>query len=62
MILVGPGTGCAPFRAFLEERTELAKRNGTTPPCLFFFGCRREKGDFLYRDQVSGRVISGGKR
>ncbi|GAQ81743.1 NADP/FAD dependent oxidoreductase [Klebsormidium nitens] len=51
MVMVGPGTGCAPFRSFLEERTEL-ERNGTPgAPCMFFFGCRREKGDFLYKDQ-----------
>ncbi|XP_047260309.1 NADPH-dependent diflavin oxidoreductase 1 isoform X2 [Capsicum annuum] len=49
LILVGPGTGCAPFRGFVEERA-LQSRSGSTAPILFFFGCRNEENDFLYRD------------
>lgn len=48
LILVGPGTGCAPFRGFVEER-ELQRKSGPTAPVLFFFGCRNEKHDFLYK-------------
>lgn len=49
LILVGPGTGCAPFRGFVEER---AMQSTTIPtaPVIFFFGCRSEKDDFLYQD------------
>lgn len=49
LILVGPGTGCAPFRGFVEER---AIQNATheTAPVVFFFGCRNEDNDYLYRD------------
>ncbi|KAJ8567480.1 hypothetical protein K7X08_019688 [Anisodus acutangulus] len=49
LILVGPGTGCAPFRGFVEERA-LQSQSGPTAPVLFFFGCRNEENDFLYRD------------
>lgn len=49
LILVGPGTGCAPFRGFLEERAVQSKTHSTAP-VIFFFGCRNEDGDFLYRD------------
>ena len=49
LILVGPGTGCAPFRAFVEERA-LQSRTSVTAPIMFFFGCWNEEGDFLYRD------------
>ncbi|KAL2329486.1 hypothetical protein Fmac_017067 [Flemingia macrophylla] len=49
LILVGPGTGCAPFRGFIEERA-LQSRTNSTAPVIFFFGCRNEDGDFLYRD------------
>ncbi|XP_020223137.1 NADPH-dependent diflavin oxidoreductase 1 isoform X1 [Cajanus cajan] len=49
LILVGPGTGCAPFRGFVEERA-LQSRTNSTAPIIFFFGCRNEDGDFLYRD------------
>ncbi|KAK7374933.1 hypothetical protein VNO80_08376 [Phaseolus coccineus] len=49
LILVGPGTGCAPFRGFVEERAVQSKTNATAP-IIFFFGCCNEEGDFLYRD------------
>ncbi|KAI5684271.1 hypothetical protein M9H77_05499 [Catharanthus roseus] len=49
LILIGPGTGCAPFRGFLEERV-LQSKSGPTAPVLFFFGCRNEENDFLYKD------------
>lgn len=49
LILIGPGTGCAPFRAFVEER---ASQNVTvsTSPVIFFFGCRNQENDFLYKN------------
>jgi len=48
MIMVGPGTGIAPFRAFLEER----KVQGAAGKNWLFFGDRNEASDFLYRDEV----------
>jgi sulfite reductase alpha subunit-like flavoprotein len=47
-VLIGPGTGCAPFRAFVEERAVQAAAEPTAP--VMFFGCRNEDGDFLYKD------------
>ncbi|XP_044510868.1 NADPH-dependent diflavin oxidoreductase 1 isoform X2 [Mangifera indica] len=49
LILVGPGTGCAPFRGFVEERA-IQSLTGPTAPIIFFFGCRNNENDFLYRD------------
>ncbi|KAL3677409.1 hypothetical protein R1sor_027357 [Riccia sorocarpa] len=49
LILVGPGTGCAPFRAFVEERT-VQSESGAVAPILFFFGCRKQEKDFLYKE------------
>ncbi|TVU05448.1 hypothetical protein EJB05_48612, partial [Eragrostis curvula] len=49
LVLIGPGTGCAPFRAFVEERTAQAAVEPTTP-VLFFFGCRNQDSDFLYKN------------
>jgi len=48
IIMVGPGTGIAPFRAFLEERHE----RGGSGPCWLFFGDQKESTDFLYRDEL----------
>ncbi|EFJ14983.1 hypothetical protein SELMODRAFT_119211 [Selaginella moellendorffii] len=50
LILVGPGTGCAPFRAFIEERAAIAASQPVAP-ILFFFGCRYSAKDFLYKEQ-----------
>src|SRR5260370_18145482 len=47
VIMIGPGTGIAPFRAFLEER----QATGQTGKNWLFFGEQREKLDFLYREQ-----------
>ena len=47
VIMVGPGTGVAPFRAFLEHR----QANGEAGDNWLFFGEQREKLDYLYRDQ-----------
>ena len=48
VIMVGPGTGIAPFRAFLEER----KATGSKGKNWLFFGNPYEKTDFLYRDEL----------
>lgn len=55
IILIGPGTGIAPMRAFLEER---AARNARGQSWLFF-GSQHEATDFLYRQQLEGWVESG---
>ena len=46
--MVGPGTGIAPFRAFLEER----EARGATGRDWLFFGDQKRSSDFLYEDQV----------
>jgi sulfite reductase (NADPH) flavoprotein alpha-component len=50
IIMIGPGTGIAPFRAFLHERmaTKASGRN------WLFFGHQRRDHDFFYEDELSG--------
>ena len=55
MIMVGPGTGVAPFRAFLQERQAL---NATGLNWLFF-GDQHRACDFLYEDELIGMNKSG---
>lgn len=48
-IMVGPGTGIAPFRGFLRQREAL----GHPGPNWLFFGDRHAATDFLYRDELT---------
>ena len=48
VIMVGPGTGIAPFRAFLQERAA----TGATGKNWLFFGDQRQEYDFLYRAEL----------
>lgn len=49
LILIGPGTGCAPFRGFVAERA-VQSQYVPSAPVLFFFGCRNKEDDFLYNE------------
>ena len=55
MIMVGPGTGIAPFRAFLEER-EIQGAKGKN---WLFFGDQKKASDFLYEKQFADMVAKG---
>ncbi|PCJ31943.1 MAG: sulfite reductase subunit alpha [Gammaproteobacteria bacterium] len=55
VIMIGPGTGIAPFRAFLEER-EMREAKGDN---WLFFGDQHEKTDYLYRDEITAWQQSG---
>jgi sulfite reductase (NADPH) flavoprotein alpha-component len=55
MIMVGPGTGIAPFRAFLEER----QASGAKGKNWLFFGDQRAATDFLYREHLETMQKAG---
>ncbi len=55
MIMIGPGTGIAPFRGFLQERRAL----GHTGPNWLFFGERHAANDFYYRDEIEAMRADG---
>ena len=46
LIMIGPGTGIAPFRAFLQERQALGAKGKN----WLFFGAQREKCDYAYKE------------
>ena len=54
-VMVGPGTGIAPFRAFLQER-DAGRAPGRN---WVFFGDQRREGDFIYREDFEGWLRSG---
>jgi sulfite reductase (NADPH) flavoprotein alpha-component len=55
VIMVGPGTGIAPFRAFLQER-EAAQLRGRA---WLFFGDQHAESDFLFRAELEAWLANG---
>jgi NADPH-dependent sulfite reductase flavoprotein alpha-component len=55
MIMIGPGTGIAPFRGFLQDRRAL----GHTGPNWLFFGEQHAATDYYYRDEIEKMHADG---
>src|ERR1700712_3430885 len=55
IIMIGPGTGIAPFRAFLHDR----RATGATGKNWLFFGHQRSDCDFFYADELNAMKTSG---
>mmetsp|Transcript_21213 Transcript_21213/g.27833 ORF Transcript_21213/g.27833 Transcript_21213/m.27833 type:complete len:264 (-) Transcript_21213:255-1046(-) len=59
IILIGPGTGIAPMRALLQERAAQAEKGESIGPNILYFGCKYEKHDYIYRDELEKYLQDG---
>jgi cytochrome P450/NADPH-cytochrome P450 reductase len=59
IIMIGPGTGLAPFRGFLQERAAQKAKGATLGPAMLFFGCRHPDQDYLYAEELKAHAANG---
>jgi cytochrome P450 / NADPH-cytochrome P450 reductase len=59
IIMIGPGTGLAPFRGFLQERADRKQKGASLGPAMLFFGCRHPDQDYLYADELKAFAADG---
>ncbi|KAK9832619.1 hypothetical protein WJX81_004423 [Elliptochloris bilobata] len=60
IVMIGPGTGLAPFRSFMVERMlGTAVAGAALGQAVLYFGCRRADQDFLYGDLLRGWASEG---
>ena len=52
MIMVGAGTGLAPYRGFLQDRAARKRQGVPVAESLLFFGCRHPAADYLYAEEL----------
>lgn len=58
VVMVGPGTGCAIFRAYLQYRAWYKQQGNEPGKAIFFFGCRKQSADYIYADEWQQHVAT----
>ncbi|XP_067639108.1 NADPH--cytochrome P450 reductase isoform X1 [Eurosta solidaginis] len=59
VIMVGPGTGLAPFRGFIQERQHLHDEGKTVGESILYFGCRKKSEDYIYEEELEEFIKKG---
>ncbi|XP_073673827.1 P450 (cytochrome) oxidoreductase b isoform X2 [Garra rufa] len=52
VIMIGPGTGIAPFMGFIQERKWLKEQGKEVGDTVLYYGCRYKNEDFLYQEEL----------
>lgn len=59
VIMIGPGTGLAPFRGFIQERAWQKEQGKPVGETHLYFGCRHKDKDYIYREEMEKYVEDG---
>jgi cytochrome P450 / NADPH-cytochrome P450 reductase len=59
IVMIGPGTGLAPFRGFLRERAALKAQGKPIGEAILFFGCRHKEQDYIYAEELESYAKAG---
>ena len=59
LVMVGLGTGMAPFRSFIQQRVILKQQGHEVGPMLLYFGARYEATEYLYGDEIEAYHADG---
>jgi cytochrome P450/NADPH-cytochrome P450 reductase len=59
LIMIGPGTGVAPFRGFIQDRMSHHSQNRELAEALLFFGCRHPDVDDIYANEIKEAQSAG---
>lgn len=59
IIMIGPGTGLAPYRGFIQERNFVREEGKPVGETILYFGCRKKAEDFLYQEELEDYVAKG---
>lgn len=52
IVMIGPGTGLAPFRGFIQERDYYRKEGKLVGNSILYYGCRKRAEDYLYPEEL----------
>uniref|UniRef100_A0AAQ5XP09 NADPH--hemoprotein reductase n=1 Tax=Amphiprion ocellaris TaxID=80972 RepID=A0AAQ5XP09_AMPOC len=59
VIMIGPGTGIAPFMGFIQERGWLKQQGKEVGETVMYFGCRHKNEDYLYQEELEEAEKTG---